>query len=109
MAEALAAVTVVFTAVVREIVNTGTELPHRTLQSIHLRGALPVISTQRVLVNPHIIPDLEHIMVLIGVHQIVIRVVINEDPVASDKAVYNVWLHAVNGVLVRAVIRSESG
>ena len=39
----LATATVVFTEVVREIVNTGTELPHRTLHSIHLRGALPVI------------------------------------------------------------------
>ena len=41
----LATATVVFTAVVREIFNTGTEVPHRTLQSSHLRGALPVIST----------------------------------------------------------------
>ena len=39
----LATATVVFTAVVREIVNTGTELPHRTLQIRHLRGALPGI------------------------------------------------------------------
>ena len=48
----LATFTVVFTAVVREIVNTGTDIPHRTLQSSHLRGALPVISTHRVLVSP---------------------------------------------------------
>ena len=54
----LATATFVFTAVVREIVNTGTELPHRTLQSSHLRGALPIIFTQRVLVNPQISPDL---------------------------------------------------
>ena len=87
----------------------GTDLPHRTLQSSHFRGALPVIYTQRVLVSPHIIPDLEHIMALSGVHLIVVRVVINEDPVASDMTVYNVWLHAVNGVLVRAVIRSKNG
>ena len=39
----LATSTVVFTTDVREIVNTGTELLHRTLQSSHLRGALPVI------------------------------------------------------------------
>ena len=80
----LAKATVVFTAVVREIVNTGTELPHRTLQSSHLRGALPVISTQRVLVSPQISPDLEHSMALSGVHMIVVRVIINKDPVASD-------------------------
>ena len=73
----LAMATVVFTAVVREIVNTGTELPHRALQSSHLRGALPVISTHRVLVSPHISPDLEHSMALSGVHQIAVRVVIH--------------------------------
>ena len=81
--------TVVFAAVVREIVNTGTELPHRTLQSSHLRGAFPVISTHRVPVSPQISPDLEHSMALSGVHQIAVRVVINEDPVASDMTVYN--------------------
>ena len=74
--------TVVFTVVVREIFNTGTELPHRTLQSSHLRGALPVISTQRVLVSPQINPYLEHIMALSGVHHITVCVVINEDTVA---------------------------
>ena len=31
----------------------ATELPHRTLQSSHLRGALSVISTQRFLVSPY--------------------------------------------------------
>ena len=41
----LAMDTVIFTAVVREIFNTGTDLLHRTLQSSHLRGALPVIYT----------------------------------------------------------------
>ena len=46
-------------------------------------------------------------MALSGVHQIPICVVINEDPVASDMAVYNDWLHAVNGILVRAFVRSE--
>ena len=50
--------TVVFTAVVGENVNTGTELPHRTLHIRHLRGALPGISTQRVLVSLHISPDM---------------------------------------------------
>ena len=54
-------------------------------------------------------PDLEHSMALSGVHIIVVREVINEDPVASDMTVYNVRLHAVNVVLVRAVLRSEGG
>ena len=105
----LATATVVFTAVVREIFNTGTDLPHRTLQSSHLRGALPIISTQRVLVSPQISPDLEHSIALSGVHHIAVRVVIKKDPVASGMTVYNVWLHAVNSVLVRAGIRAESG
>ena len=48
-------------------------------------------------------------MVLSGVHQIAVHVVINEEPVASDMSVYNVWLHAVNGVLVRAGLTAESG
>ena len=78
----LATATVVFTEVVREIVNTGTELPHRTLHSSHLRGALPGISTQRVLVSTQISLDLEHIMALSGVHLIVVRVFINKYPVA---------------------------
>ena len=46
-------------------------------------------------------------MALSGVHQIAIRVVINEDPVASDMTVYNFWLHAVNGLLVRASVGPE--
>ena len=50
----LATATVVFTAVVRKSFNTGTEFLHRTLQSSHIRGALPVISTQRVLDSHHI-------------------------------------------------------
>ena len=105
----LATATVVFTAVVRLIVNTGTELPHRTLHRSHLRGALPVISNQRVLVIPQISPDLEHSMALSGVHQIAVRVFIHEDTFTSDMTVYNAWLHAVNSVLVRAAIRAESG
>ena len=48
-------------------------------------------------------------MAISGVHLFVVRVIINEDPVASDIAVYNAWLYAVNGVLVRAVFRSEGG
>ena len=52
-------------------------------------------------------PDMEHIMALSGVHLFVVREVINKYPVASDIAVYNSRLHAVNGVLVRAVFRSE--
>ena len=59
------------------------------MQISHLRGALPVISTQRVLVSPQISPDLEHSIALSGVHQIAVRVVINEDPVSSDMTVYN--------------------
>ena len=54
-------------------------------------------------------PDLEHSMELSGVHLIVVRDVINEDPVASDIAVYNARLYAVNVVLVRAIFRSEGG
>ena len=104
----LATATVVFTAVVREIVNTGTELPHRTLQSSHLRGALTGISTQRSLVIPQTSPNLEHSVALSGDHLIVVRVVINEHPVPSDMAVYNVQLHTVNGILVRAGPRAES-
>ena len=104
-----ATATVVYTAVVGENVNTGTELPHRTLQSRHLRGALPGISTQRVLVSLHISPDMEHSMALSGVHLIFVRGVINEYPVASDMTVYNVRLHAVNGVLFRSVLRSKGG
>ena len=46
-------------------------------------------------------------MALSGVHQIPIRVVINKDPVASDMTVYNAWLHAVNGFLVRAFVGPE--
>ena len=59
--------------------------------------------------NLQISPDLEHRMALIGVHLIFLRGVINEDPVASDMLVYNVRLHAVIGVLVREVLRSEGG
>ena len=105
----LATATVVFSAVVRTIVNMSTELPHRTLQGRHLRGALPGNSTQRALVSLQISPDLEHSMALSGVHLFVVRKVINEDPVASDIAVYNNRLQVVNGVLVRAVFSSEGG
>ena len=52
-------------------------------------------------------PDLVYSMALSGVHQIPICVVINEDPFASDMPAYNVYLHAVNGILVRAFVRSE--
>ena len=105
----LATATVVFTVVVRVIVNMGTELPHRTLQSRHLRGALPGNSTQRVFVSLQISPDLEHSMALSGVHLFIVRVITNKDPVASDISVYNAWIYAVNGVLVRAFFRSEGG
>ena len=105
----LVTATVVFTVVVRVIVNTGTELPHRKLQSRHLRGALPGNSTQRALESLQISPDMEHSMALSGVHIFVVRKVINEDLASSDIAVYNAWLYAVNGVLVRAVFRSEGG
>ena len=47
----LATATVVFSAVARVISDTVTEIPHRTLQSRHLRGALPGYSVQRVLVS----------------------------------------------------------
>ena len=95
----LATATVVFIAVVRVMADMSTELPHRTLQSLHLRGALPGCSTQRVLVSIQIGPDLEHSMVLSGVHLFIVRVITNEYPVASDIAVYNARLYAVNGVL----------
>ena len=105
----LATETVVYTVIVRVIVKTITELPHRTLQSRHLRGAFPGNSTQRDLLILQISPDLEHSVELSGVHLFVLREVINEDPIASDITVYNTWLHAVNSVLVRAVFRSEDG
>ena len=101
--------TVVFSAVVRVMDDMRPELPHRTLQSRHLRGGLPGCSTQRVLVSIQIGPDLEHSMSLSGVHLFIVHVITNEDPVASDIAVYNARLYAVNGVLVRAVFRSEGG
>ena len=46
-------------------------------------------------------------MVLSGVHMIVVRDIINKDPVASDMTVYNVRIHAINVILVRAVLRFE--
>ena len=105
----LATATVVFSDVVRVIANTGTELPHRTLQSRHIRGALTGHSIKRAHVSLQISPDLEHSMALSGVHLFVVREVINEDPVASDIAVYNARHHAVNSVLVTTVFRSEGG
>ena len=101
--------TVVFSAVVRLMADMSTELPHSTLQSRHLRGVLPGCSTQRFLVVIHIGPDLEHRMALSGVHLFIVHVITNKDPVASDIAVYNAWLYAVNSVLVRAVFGSEGG
>ena len=89
--------------------DMSTELPHSTLQSRHLRGALPGCSTQRVLVIIQIGPDLEHSMALSGVHLFIVHLITNEDYVASDIAVYNSRLCAVNGVLVRAVFGSEGG
>ena len=89
--------------------DMSTELPHSTLQSRHLRGALPGCSTQRVLVSIQIGPDMEHSMVLSGVHLFIVHMITNEDPVTSDIAVYNARLYAVNGVVVRAVFGSEGG
>ena len=97
------------TVVVRVMADMRTELPHRTLQSRHLRCALPGCSTQRVLVSIQIGPDLEHSMALSGVHLFIVRVITNKDPVASNIAVNNARLYAVNNVLVRAVFRSEGG
>ena len=54
-------------------------------------------------------PDMEHSMALSGVRLFIVSVIIKEDPVASDIAVYNAWLYAVNGVLVRSVFRFEGG
>ena len=47
----LSTATVVFRAVVRLMADTSTELPHRTLQIRHLKGALPGCSAQGVLVR----------------------------------------------------------
>ena len=105
----LATATVVFSTAVRVISDTGTEIPHRMLQSLHLRGALLGYYNQRVLVSIQIGSDLEHSMALSGVHIFVVRAIINEYTVASDIAVYNARLYAVNGVLVRAFFRSEGG
>ena len=105
----LATTTVVFSAVIRVMADMSTELPHNTLQIRHLRGALPGCSTQRVLVIIQIGPDMEHGMAFSGVHLFIVHVITNEDPVASDIAVYNAQLYAGNGVLVRAVFRSEGG
>ena len=105
----LAMATVVFSAVVRVMADMSTELPHSTLQSRHLRGAVPSCSTQRVLVSLQIGPDLEHSMALSGVHLCIVHVITNKDSAASDIAVYNARLCAVNGVLVRAVFGSEGG
>ena len=63
-----AMVVVVFSTVVRVMANMSTELPHRTLQSRHLRVALPACSTQRVLVGLQVGPDMEHSMMLSGIH-----------------------------------------
>ena len=52
-------------------------------------------------------PDLVYSMALSGVHHSPIFVVINKYPFASDMPAYNVCLHAVNGILVRAFVRSE--
>ena len=101
--------TVVFCAVVRVMANMSAKLSHSTLQSRHLRGALPGCSTQRVLVSIQIGPDLEHKMALSGVHLFIVHMIINRDLVASDIAVYNARLYAVNGVLARAVLMSEGG
>ena len=88
----LATATVVFSAVVRVMYDISTEILHSTLQSRHLRGALPGCSTQRILVRIQIGPDLEHRMVLSGIHIFIVHVITNEDPVASDIAVQNAWL-----------------
>ena len=47
-------------------------------------------------------------MALSGVHQIVVRVVINKDHVASDMTVHNVWIHAVNSVSSSITFRPEN-
>ena len=54
-------------------------------------------------------PDMEHSMALRGVHLFIVRVITNKDTVAIDIVVYNARLYAVNGILVRAVFRSEGG
>ena len=100
-------VVVVFSTVVRLMDDMSTELPHRMLQSRHLRATLPACSTQRVLVGLQVGPDLEHSMTLSGTHLWVVHLITNEDPVASDIAAYNARFCAVNGFLVRASIGPE--
>ena len=63
-----ATVVVVFSTVARLMADMSTEILHSTLQSRHLRGALPGCSTQRFLVIIQIGPDLEHSMTLRGTH-----------------------------------------
>ena len=53
-----------------------------------------------------IYPDLEHSMAVSGVHIFIVHVITNKDPIASDIAVYNARICAVNNVLVRAVFGS---
>ena len=105
----LATATVVFSAVVRVVAGMSTDLQYSTLQSRHLRGALPACSTHRFLVSLQIVPDLEHSMALSGVHICIVHVITNKYPVASDIEVYNAWICAVNSVLVRVVFGSEGG
>ena len=63
---ATATVVFVFSTVVRVMADMTTELPHRTLQSRHLRAAFSTCSTQKVLVGLQVGPDLEHRMTLSG-------------------------------------------
>ena len=105
----LAMTTVVFSAVVRVMSDMSTELPCRTMKSRHLRVALPVCSTQRVLVSLQIGPDLEHSMALSGVHLCIVHMITNGDSVTSNIAVYNARLCAVNGVFFRVFFGSEGG
>ena len=65
---ATATFVVVFSTVFRVMADMITELPHRTLQSRHLRVVLPACSTQRVLVRLQVVPDLEHSMTISSIH-----------------------------------------
>ena len=65
---ATATVVVVFSTVARVMADMSTDLPYITLQGRHLRVAFPACSTQRVLVDLQVGPDLEHSMTLSGSH-----------------------------------------
>ena len=63
-----ATVVVVFSKVARVMADMSTDIPHRTLQGLHLSVVFPACSTQRVLVDLQVGPDLENSMTRSGSH-----------------------------------------